>query len=51
MKRRERVRVEFSLSPELAERVYAHAEDAGINLSQAGERLITQAFQQLAAKA
>lgn len=44
MKRRERVRVEFGLSPELAARVYDYADTEGLTLSQTGERLLSQAF-------
>ena len=40
MKRRERVRVEFSLTPELAARVYDYADAQGLTLSQTGERLL-----------
>ena len=40
MGRRERVRVEFGLSPELAERVYDYAQHEGLTLSQTGERLL-----------
>lgn len=44
MKRRERVRVEFSLSPELASRIYDYADAAGLTLSQTGERLLAGAL-------
>ena len=44
MKRRERVRVEFGLSPELAAQIYGYAEAEGLTLSQSGERLLTQAL-------
>ena len=44
MGRRERVRVEFGLSPELAERVYHYARLEGWTLSQTGERLLTRAL-------
>jgi hypothetical protein len=40
MKRRQRVRVEFSLSPELAEQVYDYADAEGLTPSQTGERLL-----------
>jgi hypothetical protein len=42
MGRRERVRVEFGLSPELAERVYDYAQHEGLTLSQTGERLLSR---------
>jgi len=44
MGRRDRVRVEFGLSPELAERVYHYARLEGLTLSQTGERLLTRAL-------
>lgn len=44
MRRRERVRVEFGLSPELAERVYNYAYAEGLTLAETGERLLTQAL-------
>lgn len=44
MGRRNRVRVEFSLSPELAEDVYRYARCADLTLSQTGERLLTHAL-------
>lgn len=44
MGRRSRVRVEFSLSPTLAQRVYGYAESEGLNLSQVGERLLEAAL-------
>ena len=40
-KGRPRVRVEVSLSPQLAQRVYDYAEQYGFTLSQAGERLFS----------
>jgi hypothetical protein len=45
MKRRQRVRVEFSLSPELAEQVYDYADAEGLTPSQTGERLLALAPQ------
>jgi hypothetical protein len=42
MGRRQRVRVEFGLSPGLAERVYDYAKAEGLSLSQTGERLLSQ---------
>lgn len=36
MKRRERVRVEFSLTPELAARIYDYADAQSLTLSQTG---------------
>jgi hypothetical protein len=44
MGRRDRVRVEFGLSPELAERVYRYARRQGWTLSQTGERLLMHAL-------
>lgn len=44
MKRRERVRVEFSLTPELAARIYDYADAQGLTLSQTGERLLAGAL-------
>lgn len=44
MERRNRVRVEFSLSPELAEKVYVCAQSNNLTLSQTGERLLALAF-------
>jgi hypothetical protein len=44
MGRRDRVRVEFGSSPELAERVYHYARLEGLTLSQTGERLLTRAL-------
>jgi hypothetical protein len=44
MKRRERVRVEFGLSPELAAQIYDYADTEGLTLSQTGERLLAQAL-------
>jgi len=43
MKRRERVRVEFGLSPELVAQIYDHADTEGLTLSQTGE-LLAQAL-------
>ncbi|ANW62234.1 hypothetical protein BCA37_00175 [Mycobacterium sp. djl-10] len=40
MGRRARVRVEFGLSPSLADDVYGYAKCEGLTLSQAGERLL-----------
>lgn len=37
---RDRVRVEFGLPPELAERVYRYAKTEKLTLSRAGERLL-----------
>lgn len=44
MGRRDRTRVEFRLSPQLAERVYGYAKAEGLTLSQSGERLIDLAL-------
>ncbi|MBP2455135.1 hypothetical protein [Mycolicibacterium lutetiense] len=44
MRRRERVRVEFGLSPQLAERVYDYAYAQGLTLAETGERLLAQAL-------
>lgn len=44
MARRERIRVEFSLSPELAELVYRYAHERDLTLSQTGERLLCGAL-------
>ena len=44
MGRRERVRVEFSLSPALADQVYRYAKIENLTLSQAGERLLADAL-------
>lgn len=44
MERRSRVRVEFGLSPSLADRLYAYAKCEGLTLSQTGERLLTRAL-------
>ncbi|GJJ21615.1 hypothetical protein MTY414_52880 [Mycolicibacterium mageritense] len=44
MKRRERVRVEFSLTPELAARIYDYADAQSLTLSQTGERLLAGAL-------
>mgnify|MGYP001551906005 FL=1 len=44
MQRRKRVRVEFGLSPELADRVYEYARQQGLTLSQTGERLLDRAL-------
>ena len=40
MARRKRVRVEFSLSEELADLVYQYAHERELTLSQTGERLL-----------
>lgn len=40
MGRRDRVRVEFGLPPELAERVYRYAKTEKLTLSRAGEHLL-----------
>jgi hypothetical protein len=44
MGRRDRVRVEFSLSPALAEQVYRYARERDLTLSQSGERLLADAL-------
>lgn len=44
MERRHRVRVEFGLSPNVAERVYEYAKAHGLTLSQTGERLLARAL-------
>lgn len=44
MGRRDRVRVEFSLSPGLAERIYCYAKAENLTLSQTGERLLDGAL-------
>jgi hypothetical protein len=44
MGHRDRIRVEFSLPPDLAERVYRYAKDAGLTLSQTGARLLAAAL-------
>lgn len=46
MGRRDRVRVEFSLTPELAEKVYSYARSTDLTLSQTGERLLADALAQ-----
>lgn len=47
MERRRRVRVEFGLSPDVAERVYEYAKAEGLTLSQCGERLLSRALADL----
>lgn len=44
MGRRNKVRVEFSLSAELAAEVYQRAREQNLTLSQTGERLLTRAL-------
>ena len=44
MDRHKRIRVEFGLSPELAERVYDYAHRHGMSLSKTGEHLLVQAL-------
>jgi hypothetical protein len=51
MGRRDGTRVEFRLSPSLAERVYTYAKAEGLTLSQSGERLLDLALAQLASEA
>lgn len=45
---RSRVRVEFSLAPDLAEKVYGYARQHDLTLSQAGSRLIIAGWRHLA---
>ncbi|MCV7316655.1 hypothetical protein H7J77_14040 [Mycolicibacillus parakoreensis] len=44
MGHRDRVRVEFGLAPETAERVYEYAKGRGLSLSAAGTLLLNQAL-------
>ena len=51
MGRRDGTRVEFRLSPPLAERVYTYAKAEGLTLSQSGERLLEFALVELSGEA
>jgi hypothetical protein len=44
MGHRERVRVEFGLSPEVADAIYRYAKAEGLSLSEAGTRLLKSAL-------
>lgn len=44
MGHRHRVRVEFGLTPDIAEAVYTYAKGHGLSLSEAGTRLLSHAL-------
>ncbi|OFB42559.1 hypothetical protein BA059_04925 [Mycolicibacterium sp. (ex Dasyatis americana)] len=48
MGHRDRVRVEFGLTPDIAEAVYAYAKSSGLSLSAAGNRLLNHALTHIA---